>query len=86
MPEHLHSKKSCQQMLQELNEYIDGDLSDELCSELETHLQECQDCTVMINTIKKTIELYRLEPAEPAMPEAVRDRLFHTLDLDEYLK
>jgi anti-sigma factor (TIGR02949 family) len=82
MSDHLH--KNCESLLGSLSEYIDGELPSELCKEIEKHLEGCDDCRVVLNTTKRTIDLVRV-PADEDMPADVRERLFKRLNLDEYL-
>lgn len=77
---------SCRHLLDTLSDYLDGELSAELCRELERHLSDCENCRVVVDTLRKTIELYRETVAEPQLPPDVRLRLFHRLDLEEYLE
>lgn len=82
MNETLH----CTNMISTLSDYIDGELSPELCAELENHLNDCENCRIVVDTLRKTIELYQ-EPTEPAeLPADVRQRLFYRLNLEDYLK
>jgi anti-sigma factor RsiW len=69
MTEHVH--QNCESLLGSLSEYIDGGLSPELCREIEKHLEGCENCRIVLNTTKRTIE---------------RERLFKRLNLDDYLK
>lgn len=85
MSEHQHSPQ-CQQLLGSLSEYIDGELQAELCAALEAHLQECENCRVVVNTLRKTIELYKETSAPDELPGAVRERLFVKLQLEDYVK
>lgn len=78
-------KKSCSEMLAWLSDYADGSLEEILCRELEGHLAECDDCRVVLNTLKKTVELYRLE-GRSEMPEGVRERLFRRLSLEDLMR
>lgn len=87
--EHLHEDHDheiCKQLLSSLGEYVDGTLSSDLCSTLERHLKDCHRCRVVVNTLKKTVELYHETSENAEMPEAVRQRLFLKLDLEDYLK
>lgn len=78
--------EKCSEYCHMLSDFIDGDLPFELCERLEDHLQNCDNCRIVLNTLKKTIEIYQ-ETKEPVkMPGAVRERLFKTLSLEEYLK
>ncbi len=83
MTEHAH--KNCQELLGSLSAYIDGDLSPELCQELEKHLAGCNDCRVVLNTTKRTIDLVQVPLEKPDLPDDVRERLFKRLNLDNYL-
>ena len=79
-------RSHCQSLLASISDYVDGELSPELCQELERHLAGCQDCSVMVDTLRKTISLYH-ECAEDCaeIPAPVRRRLFKTLQLEDYL-
>ena len=85
MSEHDHSK--CRSLLGSLSEYVDGTLGEELCEEIERHVAECDNCHVVVDTLRKTISLYRESAAEEGdVPGAVRERLFRSLNLDDYLR
>ncbi|MGZ9234581.1 MAG: anti-sigma factor family protein [Anaerolineales bacterium] len=83
MTEHTHL--SCEELLGSLSAYIDGDLAPGLCQELEKHLEGCDNCRVVLNTTKRTIELVRLPDEKSDLPDDVRERLFKRLNLDDYL-
>ncbi len=83
MADHLH--KNCQALLGSLSEYIDGELPVELCQEIEKHLEGCDNCRVVLNTTKRTIDLVRLPADEETVPDDVRERLFLRLNLDDFL-
>jgi anti-sigma factor RsiW len=85
LTEHVEGQ-TCQDMLSSLSEYIDGELSPEFCSILEQHLSGCERCRVVVNTLKKTVELYQEVDDDSDLPEDVRERLFLRLNLDDYLK
>lgn len=74
----------CKDILNNLNDYIDGDLDAILCSEIETHIEACPNCRIVVNTLKKTIHLYRIDGQETTLPLDARKRLFASLDLDDY--
>jgi len=83
MTEHNHLK--CEELLGSLSAYIDGELGPELCLELEKHLSECDNCRVVLNTTKRTIDLVHSPIEKSDMPEDVRERLFKRLNLDDFL-
>ncbi len=83
MTDHLHV--DCDALLSKLSSYIDGNLAPELCREIEQHLQGCDNCRVVLNTTKRTIDLVRDGESQP-LPADVRERLFKRLSLEGYLK
>jgi anti-sigma factor (TIGR02949 family) len=76
----------CHQFLNSLSAYVDGDLDEELCTDIERHLQECDNCRVILDTLKKTIYLYRVITDVDTVPVDVRERLYQRLDLVDYLE
>jgi anti-sigma factor RsiW len=69
---------NCQGLIVELTEYLDGALDSSVRMELELHLAKCQNCRIVVNTTRKTIEIFC--NAEPApLPEDVRGRLHDAL-------
>lgn len=77
---------NCQHLLSSICDYVDGDLAPELCTELERHLKDCPTCRVVVDTTRKTIELYQATAQETDMPEDVRERLYLRLNIADYLK
>jgi predicted anti-sigma-YlaC factor YlaD len=76
----------CKKLLGLLSDYIDGEVSSELCQEIERHVAECQNCRVVVDTLRKTISLYQTSSDPAVMPAEVRERLYRTLNLEDYLK
>jgi predicted anti-sigma-YlaC factor YlaD len=85
MSEHVHTPK-CKQILGSLSEYIDGELHAELCAEIEEHLKDCDNCRIVVNTLRKTLELYKQTTDQVGLPDPVRERLFLKLELKDFLK
>ena len=83
MTDHAHT--NCEELLGSLSAYIDGDLCPELCLELEKHLAGCDNCRVVLNTTRWTIDLVHAPIEKLDVPEDVRERLFKRLNLDDYL-
>jgi anti-sigma factor RsiW len=75
---------NCHELLSQLSDYVDGELDDALCIEIERHMAECDRCHIVIDTLRKTVELYRSMPAPP-LPEDVRERLLLRLNLDDFI-
>ena len=73
----------CLHYLQSLSDYVDGTLGEELCRELETHVAECENCRIVVNTLTKTVSLYHQLPS-PEMPSDVKERLYKVLDIRSF--
>ncbi len=85
MAESTHT--TCEALLGSLSDYIDGELGAELCRQIEKHIAECENCRIVVDTTRRTIDLVHASDALQAdLPDGVRDRLFKRLNLDDYLK
>jgi anti-sigma factor RsiW len=73
---------SCKEHLGELSDYLDGDLQPELCAEIERHLAECGNCRIVVDTLRKTIMLYRAYGHEE-VPADAKARLVAVLALEQ---
>ncbi len=68
----------CRELIRKLSEYLDGELDPTLAQELTGHLEHCEDCRIIVDTTRKTIEVYcNTEPAP--LPKDVRRRLNRAL-------
>ena len=68
----------CTEFLKELTDYLDGTLSESTKAELDEHLHWCHECHVVMNTTKKTIEIYR-DNQIYELPESLRVRLHQAI-------
>jgi anti-sigma factor RsiW len=69
---------NCKGVINELSNYIDGDLDLGLRAELERHLEDCEDCTMIVDQTRKSIEiLCDSRPVE--LPSEVHSRLHSAL-------
>ena len=75
----------CQVLISELSLILDGTVSDEFCAEIMSYLGNCQDCQIVVNTLKQTVLLYRHLP-QPSIPDDTRKRLYRSLNLQEFLE
>jgi anti-sigma factor RsiW len=83
MSTHEHDHGECRKLLKDLSDYVDGELDQALCVEIERHMDECDNCRVVVDTLRKTVLLYHSLPPEP-MPVDVEARLFRRLDLEAF--
>jgi len=68
----------CKDFLKELTDYLDGKISESLKAELDDHMLWCHECHVVVNTTKKTIEIYR-DNQIYELPEELRTRLHQAI-------
>jgi len=54
----------CKAMFAELSTYLDEQLDDSMCDELERHLDGCEPCKAFLSSLQATIEQCRKSPAE----------------------
>ncbi len=65
----------CKAMFAELSNYLDEQLDDSLCNELESHLDGCGPCKLFLASLEATIEQCRNSPADgPSGRTALRLR------------
>ena len=48
---------SCEEVLREVSNYIDTEVTEDLRRQIEEHLRGCQNCTVLVSTTRKTVSL-----------------------------
>lgn len=65
----------CKAMFAELSNYLDEQLDDSLCDELEKHLDGCEPCKAFLASLEATIGQCRKSPAEcPTGEQAIQFR------------
>ena len=72
------SKLSCQEVLDQLWEYLDDEARTELSTRINEHLGGCSDCSVEVDSLRKTISLYRCKE-QVAVPIQLSERLLAAL-------
>jgi anti-sigma factor RsiW len=70
---------TCKQFLQELNDYLDPNTDPETKRHLQAHVTECPNCFVIVDTTKKTLQVYKGVTAQQ-IPDDVRKRLWDALE------
>ena len=72
--EHKHGECDCARVKELLSEYLDEELQGEVLRELNVHLENCPDCNLNVDSVRKVIRLYR-EATETECPVDIRIRL-----------
>ncbi len=68
----------CDELLKLLNEYVDGEIDPAFCKEFEQHLAGCDPCKIVVDTIRKTILIYKNDQIYE-LPVEFRERLHKLL-------
>lgn len=69
---------NCTDLLSQLGDYFDDQLSEELRQEVRSHTAECEHCRVVLNTTHQTIEVYKGKELYEVSPE-LRERLHNAI-------
>ncbi len=70
---------TCKEFLQELNDYLDDVVDVQLRQRIEAHITECPNCFVILDTTKRTIQVYKgMQPQ--TLPEEVHARLLRAVE------
>ena len=69
---------NCKRVIHQLCDYLDGELDPGLARELEKHLEHCADCHLVVDTTRKTIEIYCTSEPLPLLA-GVQERLDRAL-------
>lgn len=62
----------CQECVDLLVDYLEGDLLPERARALEVHLDLCPPCVAFVHTYKGTVDIARTLPVEEIPPELTR--------------
>jgi anti-sigma factor RsiW len=65
--------------MQELNDYLDETADVELRRRIEVHITECPNCFVILDTTRKTIQVYKGMQAQ-VLPAEVQARLLKAVE------
>jgi anti-sigma factor RsiW len=49
---------NCDGVIRRVSSYIDGELEATVVEEIELHLKECRDCTILVQQTRLTVYLY----------------------------
>lgn len=76
---------NCEEIFESLSELIDEELAEAKCQEIRVHLQGCDNCQVVVDTLRRTVTLYREVPA-PRLPEETRLKLHAVIRVESGLE
>jgi anti-sigma factor RsiW len=69
---------NCRRVILEISNYIDGEIELPARQELERHLEDCEDCKMVVDQTRLTVEIFcDSKPVE--LPGDVKSRLHDAL-------
>ena len=71
---------TCEEVLRELSNHLDETLTAELRAQVQEHLRLCHNCTVLVNTTRKTLTLVA-DNFVTELPHGVSGRLIERLGI-----
>jgi anti-sigma factor RsiW len=69
---------NCKGVIRELSDYLDGDLRLAEKQELERHLEDCEDCKMVVDQTRLTVEVF-CDREQVELPGDVKSRLHEAL-------
>lgn len=69
---------TCDAVIREISNYIDGELDAAVRSDIESHLDGCKECQVIIDQTKLTVDIF-CDSELIDLPDDVRQRLHDAL-------
>jgi hypothetical protein len=69
---------TCKDFLNELNDYLDEAVGPDVRRKLQAHAEECPSCWVVVDTTRRTIQVYKGQEPQEISPD-IHDRLMSAL-------
>ena len=76
---------SCKEMYRHMCENLDNELDSAACREIRKHIENCENCSALLDSLKKTVFLYKNYPI-PEVPPAAHKELFAVIQLEQNKK
>lgn len=75
----------CTGVFARLSEYLDGELSPEVCEKMKAHIEDCAPCVEFVNSLQKTVSLTKSPAIKDAAPSPITEECRNAL-LEAYTK
>jgi len=69
-----HDHQHCLEMFKRLSEYLDNELDELTCNEIQRHVKECVPCFACLQTLKRTVDLCK-QTANKPVPREFSEKL-----------
>ncbi len=70
----------CKEAYLRICDNLDADPNSAKCRQVLKHLEKCPDCAALLDSVKKTVSLYRLV-STPRIPTATHRKLIKTINI-----
>lgn len=67
--DHRPGSAPCREIFARLSDYIDGELTAELCDDVDRHLDDCVPCQAFLRSLRRTIAWIESDDAPPIPDE-----------------
>ncbi len=81
-PAEVPATAQCSDILTTFSKRLEGEISADLCAEMERHVAECAHCRGTCDSLKRTLSLCKVTPS-PQVPASVQESV--RAALHEYL-
>ncbi len=71
----------CKEAYKFICDNLDQSVDSPECIEIRRHIEECPNCSAYLDSLKKTIGLYRMDPRAQKVPVTVHRRLMKIVQL-----
>jgi anti-sigma factor RsiW len=69
-----HDHRHCLELFEKLSEYLDNELDEATCKDIEKHIEACVPCFICFQTLKRTVDLCKKAGDRP-IPETFSKKL-----------
>ncbi len=69
----------CKEIFSLLSQYLDEELPDDMCQEIDTHISDCPPCVKFVESLRKSVDLcksYKELDTPGPLPAQARGELF----------
>jgi anti-sigma factor (TIGR02949 family) len=72
----------CVEMFEQLSEYLDGELPEDVAERMRRHVEDCDPCVRFVESLRRAVRMIELEGPEP-IPDDLRRNLIRAAEAVE---
>ena len=81
----LRGSGTCEDIYRHVCENLDSDINSEACREMRRHIESCDNCHALLDSMSKTVYLYKNYPT-PKLSKQLEKDLFAVIRLEQSKK